>query len=159
MSVGHDKCQGGAALDPHHPLCMPNALESIHHEHARLAEALAAANEAMRIVRDDGVLDPARWREVRRFIHEIALPHLRHEETTLFPRAQAMGLTNEMLEFLRRDHEGLRFLARRAELSGLTGDVELLNLDAAEVVDRFVRAFDEHARREEAMFLDLESKH
>ena len=138
---------------------MPNAFESIHHEHTRLAEALAAANEAMRIVRDDGVLDPARWREVRRFMHEVALPHLRHEELTLFPRAQAMGLTSEMLELLRRDHENLRFLARRAELSGLTDEVAILNLDAAEVVDRFVRAFDEHARREEAMFADLAHEH
>jgi hemerythrin-like domain-containing protein len=138
---------------------MPNAIESIHHEHARLAEALAAANEAMRIVRDDGVLDPTRWREVRRFIHEIALPHLRHEENDLFPRARAMGLTDEMLEFLRRDHEGLRFLARRAEASGLTENTQVLDLETAEVIDRFVRAFDEHARREEAMFLDLESKH
>lgn len=134
---------------------MPSVNESLHHEHARLADALAAANEAMRIVRDDGVLDPARWRQVRRFIHEVALPHLRHEETELFPRALSMGLPDEMLEFLRRDHEGLRFLARRAELSGLTPEVELLNLDAAEVVDRFVRAFDEHARREEAMFAEL----
>lgn len=138
---------------------MPNAIESIQHEHARLADALASANEAMRIVRDDGVLAPARWREVRRFMHEVALPHLRHEEDELFPQALAMGLTREMLEFLRRDHEGLRFLARRAELSGLTDDVELLNLDAAEVVDRFVRAFDEHARREEAMFADLAKEH
>lgn len=138
---------------------MPSVSESIHHEHTRLAEALAAANEAMRIVKDEGVLDPARWREVRRFIHDIALPHLRHEETTLFPRALAMGLPDEMLEFLRRDHEGLRFLARRAELSGLTEQAEILNLDAAEVVDRFVRAFDEHARREEAMFAELAHEH
>jgi hemerythrin-like domain-containing protein len=133
--------------------------DTVHHDHTRLAEALATASEATRIVRDDGVLDPARWRAVRRFIHEVALPHLRHEETTLFPRALALGLPDELLEFLRRDHERLRFLARRAEVSGLSADAERMSLDAAEVVEQFVRAFDEHARREEAMFAELGLEH
>lgn len=134
-------------------------LQSIHHQHVRLLDRLAEASEAVRIVRDDGIVDPARWREIYRFIHDVALPHLRVEEVELFPIVVSLGLPEEALEFLKRDHENLRFLAKRAEASGLTDDSKVLTLETAEVVDRFVRAFDEHARREEELFGALNVVH
>jgi hypothetical protein len=127
-------------------------LQDIHHDHARLAEALSEASENVRVIRDDGIFDPARFREVHRFIQEVALPHIEHEEENIFPLALAAGLPPEVLEFLRRDHEELRVLARRAILSGLDGASVTLRVDAALVVDRFILAFDEHARREESLF-------
>ncbi|MBI2391902.1 MAG: hemerythrin domain-containing protein [Deltaproteobacteria bacterium] len=134
-------------------------LESIHHQHVRLLDKLAETSAVVRSVRDDGILDPVRWREVYRFIHEVALPHLNHEEAELFPVVVSMGLPAEALEFLKRDHENLRFLAKRAEASGLTAAADVLTIDTAEVVDRFVRAFDDHARREEELFGALNTLH
>lgn len=130
--------------------------QDIHHDHARLAEQLAEVSADVRTIRDDGVYDPERFREVHRFIREVALPHLKHEEETIFPRALAAGLPQEVIDFLKRDHEELRILARRAMLSGLDGESPVLRVDAALVVDRFIHAFDEHARREEALFSELE---
>lgn len=132
------------------------ALHAIYHEHARLAEVLAYASDTARVIRDNGIFDPHRYREVWRFIHDIALPHLRHEEEDLFPQAKSLGIAEEALEFLRRDHEQLRVLARVAEASGLDGKAALLPHDAAEVIERFVRAFDNHSRYEEALFRELE---
>jgi hemerythrin-like domain-containing protein len=130
-------------------------LESIHHEHTRLSDQLAEVSENVRAIRDEGIFDPARFREVHRFIREVALPHMEHEEAHLFPLAAAAGLPPEVLEFLRRDHEELRILARRAMLSGLDGESAILRVDASLMVDRFVLAFDEHARREESLFCQL----
>ncbi len=130
--------------------------QDIHHDHARLAEQLAQISADVRTIRDDGVFDPERFRQVHRFIQDVALPHLKHEEEEIFPRALAAGLPPEVIDFLRRDHEELRVLARRALHSGLDSDTSVLRVDAALVVDRFILAFDEHARREEALFSDLE---
>ena len=46
-------------------------------------------------------------------------------------------------------HEHARLHDRLAEVSAV------LRVDAALVVDRFVLAFDEHARREESLFAEL----
>jgi hemerythrin-like domain-containing protein len=135
------------------------SLEQVHHEHARLADQLSDLSETVRVIRDDGVYDPERFREVFRFIEDVALPHLRHEEEHVFPLAAALGLPAEALEFLRRDHEELRVLAKRAIASGLEGNSSVLPLDAAAVIDRFVLAFDEHARREESLFRELTRVH
>lgn len=128
----------------------------IHHEHARLTEQLARLSDQMRAVRDDGVYDEVRFREVHRFITEVGLPHLKDEEERIFPRALAAGLLPEVLGLLKRDHEQLRALARRALGSGLDAETRLLPVDAVLVVDRLIRTFDEHARLEEAIFSDLE---
>ncbi len=129
---------------------------SIHHEHARLAEDLERVRAATRVIRDDGVFDPAGYRELCRFINEVALPHLKHEEDEIFPRAAALGLEEEVLALLRRDHEQLRVLSRMARAWGLDPNAAVLPHDGAMVVDRFVRAFDAHARHEEAIFSELE---
>jgi hemerythrin-like domain-containing protein len=130
--------------------------QDIHHEHARLTEQLAQLSADVRTIRDDGVFDPERFRAVHRFINEVALPHLKDEEENIFPRALAAGLPPEVLAHLKRDHEELRALARRAMHSGLDGDSPVLRLDAVLVVERLIRAFDEHARLEESLFSDLE---
>lgn len=130
--------------------------QDIHHVHARLTEQLAQLSADVRTIRNDGVFDPARFREVYRFINETALPHLKDEEQRIFPRALTAGISPEVIEFLKRDHEELRVLARRAMHSGLDGESPVLPVDAALVVERFIRAFDDHARLEESIFGDLE---
>lgn len=130
--------------------------QDIHHEHARLTEQLARLSDQVRAVRDDGVFDPVRFREVHRFITETALPHLKDEEERIFPNAVAAGMLPEVIQLLKRDHEELRALAKRAMHSGLEAESKLLPVDAVLVVDRFIRAFDEHARLEEGLFADLE---
>jgi len=130
--------------------------QDIHHEHARLTERLTQLSADVRTIRDDGVFDPKRFREVHRFINEVALPHLKDEEKNIFPRALAAGLPPEVLDLLKRDHEELRVLACVAMHSGLDGDSPVLPLDAVLVVERLIRAFDEHARLEESLFSDLE---
>jgi len=129
--------------------------DDLHHDHARLAEALSEVSATARVIREDGIYDPDRFREVHRFIREVALPHLDHEEEHIFPRAIIAGVPEEVIFFLKRDHEELRVLARRALLSGLDGETPMLRVDASQVVDRFILAFDEHAKREESLFRDL----
>lgn len=135
--------------------CVMADLAGIHHEHARLAEALAYVGQTARVIRTEGVCDPQRYQEMRRFIDEVALPHLRYEEDELFPRAAALGMPPETLEILRLDHRRLRVLARIATAWGLRRRTRFLPHDAALVIDRFVQAFDEHARHEEALFREL----
>lgn len=129
----------------------------IFHEHTRLAEALGRVRETARTIRDGGVLDPDGFREVCRFIDDVAIPHLRHEEQEVFPAAAERGMPPEALELLRRDHEQLRVLSRLVAALGLRPTSEVLPLDAAAAIERFVRAFDEHASHEEAMFRELDS--
>jgi hemerythrin-like domain-containing protein len=127
----------------------------IHHEHARLGESLRRVREVARTITRQGVFDPDAFREVCRFIDETALPHLRHEEQVIFPAATARGVPPEVIGLLTRDHEQIRVLACLATTMGLKPTAEVLPHDAADVIEKLVRAFDEHARYEERIFADI----
>jgi hemerythrin-like domain-containing protein len=128
---------------------------AIHHEHARLGESLLRIREIARTITRQGVFDPDAFREVSRFIDETALPHLRHEEQVIFPAAIARGVPAEVIGLLLRDHEQIRVLSRLATTMGLKPTAEVLPHDAVDVIEKLVRAFDEHARYEERIFADV----
>ena len=112
-----------------------------------LADATCAAHHL--------VLDPAsddallQAREVWRFIQKNALPHMEHEEKVLFARARSRGVPQVCLDALKDEHDILRRIAEHLEsegvMDGAIGDEQVL------LLLEFVRQFEEHATREEAV--------
>lgn len=128
-----------------------NAADEIVQSHEGFQGPLADASCAAHHL----VLDPssddavAQAKEVWTFIRHNALPHMEYEETVLFARARARGVPQVCLEALKEEHEILR---RLAEHFISAGDIEgPINDEQVLLLMEFVRQFDEHAAREEAV--------
>jgi hypothetical protein len=128
-----------------------NAADEIVQSHEGFQGVLADATCAAHHL----VLDPssddaaAQAKEVWTFIRHNALPHMEYEESILFARAQARGVPKVCIDALKDEHEILR---RLAEHIITAGDLEgPINDEMVLLLLEFIRQFDEHAAREEAV--------
>ncbi len=132
---------------PHRTNAAAEIVESHEGFQADLADATCAAHHLVLDPSSDDA--PAQAKEVAAFIRNEALPHMEYEEAILFPRAQTRGVPRVCLEALRDEHDILRRLAEHIDGEQI-GDGPI-NDEQVLLLLEFVRQFDEHAQREEAV--------
>lgn len=132
---------------PHRTNAAAEIVESHEGFQGVLADATCAAHHLVLDPSSDDA--PAQAKEVAGFIRNEALPHMEYEEAILFPRAEANGVPKVCLDALKDEHEILRRLAEHID-NEQVGDSPI-NDEQVLLLLEFVRQFDEHATREEAV--------